>query len=390
MIQPIKTELEFTDLIQLLLSKDVYGIDTEFVSEGTYYPELALVQLAWRAEESSSGESEVAIIDPQAVSPDTLKLLFEGPGLAITHACSQDLMIFAQVCGTVPKKIVDLQIAAGFLNMNFPGLATLVRKVLDKEMLKSSRLTDWRLRPLTEAQLEYAAADVADIIELYDIMSAQLKKNGRIGWLQQECERIRKYNQAIMNPENAWKKLKNIKKLDGQDLAVAKEVAKWREQKAQDLNINPKRLLSELGLLAISTRAPKSAADLKNLRGLDSSFVRGPNTDEIILAVKRGLRSTGDSDVKNKSSPNLNSSANRGAIQLAMAWLSVYSAEIGIDMQLLATRADLEDFFSEKPTGRLVSGWQADLLSECLLAIASGKAALALDKKGKILLERRK
>ncbi len=151
-----------------------YAIDTEFHRERTYFPQVALVQLAWA--------DQTVLIDPLAIDLAPLGELLDGPGQCIFHAGTQDLEVLDLACGTVPKNIFDTQIAAGFLGLSSGSLASLLDRYMNIALAKGDRLTDWLQRPLTDAQLLYAAADVDNLLELTDILSAELVTLGRLDW----------------------------------------------------------------------------------------------------------------------------------------------------------------------------------------------------------------
>src|SRR5437764_1319724 len=173
-----------------------YALDTEFHRERTYWPRLALVQLAW--------DDELVLIDPLAVDVTCLAAVLEGPALFVAHAADQDLEVLEQACGVVPSRMFDTQVAAGFLGLVSPSLASLAEKLLGLRLLKGDRLTDWSRRPLTADQQAYAAADVAHLLEIAAVLRAELEELGRLQWAEQECEALLRRPRGNQDPDTAW------------------------------------------------------------------------------------------------------------------------------------------------------------------------------------------
>ena len=169
----VDRQADLETLIDEVRAEPRYAIDTEFHRERTYFPRLALVQLAW-------GESAMALVDPLAVDVAPLARLFEGPGVAVAHAAQQDLDVLTHAVGAIPGHLFDTQVAAGFVGYGTPSLSSLLQGELGITPAKGDRLTDWLRRPLTEAQQTYAIADVASLLELHDRLGAELDSLGRL------------------------------------------------------------------------------------------------------------------------------------------------------------------------------------------------------------------
>ena len=161
------------DLVARLADEEYYGFDTEFHTERTYVPDLALIQIAWG--------DRVALVDPLAVDPAPLAEVFGGPGTAVAHASSQDLDVLIAACGAVPSAVFDTQIVAGFLGMSTPSLARLTDQMLGISLPKADRLSDWLERPMSERQIAYAASDVAHLLELRAVLTERLERAGPSG-----------------------------------------------------------------------------------------------------------------------------------------------------------------------------------------------------------------
>lgn len=365
------------ELVEQVAAEPRYGLDTEFHGERTYWPRLAVIQVAW-----SGG---VALVDPFAVDPSPLGAVLAGPGCMVAHAAEQDVAILERACGQVPSRLFDTQVAAGFVGLGSPSLASLVERLLETRLGKGDRLTDWTRRPLSAAQRAYAAADVEHLLALHDVLVERLEAAGRLAWAFDECEERRQRVRTRPEPDVAWWRVKGARQLRGRARGVAQEVAAWRERTAERLDIPPRFVLSDLALAGIVHRPPRNRADLASIRGLDQRVLRDGTADEILAAVERGLsleppalRLPARVRVDGTLAP---------AVTILGAWLAQRAAELDLDPALLATKADLTELVQGSDS-RLGAGWRADLVGEPLRKLLAGKAHLALADGGRrILLE---
>jgi ribonuclease D len=368
----------FAKLVERLVDVDVYGLDTEFHRERTYHARLALLQLSW--------PGGVAVVDPVAVDVASLARVLEGPGLCIMHAASQDLEILERVCGTVPSRLFDTQVAAGFVGYSSVGLGALIQGELGIKLPKADRLTDWLARPLAVDAIEYAASDVAHLHELYERLVAKLEERGRLQWAEDECEVHRIRSVASSPPERAWWKIKEARSLRGRAAAVAQAMAAWRERKASDLDRPVRFLLSDLALVAMAQRPPHDEDDLRRVRGLDEGKRKGGSAKELLGVVADGMALDLDS-VEVPPSDGVDRSR-RATASLVSAWAAQRARDLDIDAAILATRSDIETFLMDG-RGRLAEGWRNDVVGEPIRALAAGEASLAVDPAGRLVLETR-
>ena len=366
-------------LVEEMAGQPEYAVDTEFHRERTYYPTVALVQLAWRG--------GLALVDPLAVDLGPLSKVLTGPGTAVMHAANQDLEVLQRACGVVPSRLFDTQLAAGFVGFSTPSLALLAERVLGVHLPKASRLTDWLARPLGEAQMTYAAADVAHLLDLTDALRGELASSGRLAWAEEECEDLRTRDWGPPDPEAAWLRMKESRQLRGKARSVAQAVAAWRERRAAELDVPVRHVLPDLAVIGIATNPPTSPSDLTKLRGVDERHTRGKTAAGVMEAVQAGLAARPDST----SAPRRDDvdRDQRPAVALASAWLSQLSRDLKIDASLLATRADLSSFLNGDGTSRLAKGWRHALLGEPIKRLVAGEFALAFDGKGGLALEHR-
>jgi ribonuclease D len=381
----VTTKDGLASLIERIEGSPEFALDTEFHRERTYWPRLALVQVAWRR--SARDQPQVALIDPLAVDPLPLARVLAGPSVMVAHAATQDLEVLARACDVIPLRLFDTQIAAGFLGHGSASLASLAERYLRVRLTKGDRLTDWNRRPLTQSQIAYAASDVAYLLALFDAISAQLAQRGRLEWAEEECMALLARPQNQTDPDEAWWKLRDNRHLQGVSRAIAQELAAWREVKARALDVQPRMVLADLALLSIAHSPPTSVAALRETRGIDARHLKGSAEEEIMDAVARGKALPPKSLRTAQSEPM--SKELRPAVTLATAWVAQLSRDEEVDAALLATRTDVVDFLSGKPDARLGQGWRAGLVGAPLRRLADGRASLALDGHGHLLLEER-
>jgi ribonuclease D len=373
------------DLLARMAQASRYGLDTEFQRERTYWPQLALLQLAWS--EGPAGEVRVALVDPLAVDVSPLAGLLEGAGTMVAHASEQDLEVLERACGTRPRLLLDTQVAAGFAGHGSASLSSLVQRYLGVRMAKGDRLADWSRRPLRPSELAYAAADVQYLLPLADAIVADLDGRGRRTWAEEECELVRTRPRGPVEPERAWWKLRDSRQLRGASRGVAQELAAWRERRARQLDVPPRQVIPDLALQALAARPPDWARELSDVRGLDPRYLRDGVGGEIMAAVARGasldvhrLRIPPAQDVSKELRP---------AVALAAAWVSQLAQDYHIDAALLATRSDLVAFLRGDGDSRLARGWRQEMVGRPLRRLVDGEAALAYQPGGRLALEER-
>jgi ribonuclease D len=366
------------ELVAEIRDEDSYAFDTEFHTERTYVPELALIQIAWR--------DKVALVDPLAVDPSPLGELLAGPGTAVAHAASQDLDILMAACGNVPAKVFDTQIVAGFLGLSTPSLARLLDQVLGVALPKADRLSDWLVRPISKGQIAYAVNDVAYLLELRTALSERLRALGRLEWALDECDLVLGDRAPARVPEEAWWRLGDIRSMSRRSRAVAQEVAAWRERTAAETNRPRRRILSDLGLMAISQRPPNTAAELRQTRGVDGRHLAQGRAGEILDAVKRGLDlPSGWIRMPNEGRE---APAAPAAVAICSGLVRQIADDLDFDQSLLATRADLSQLLAGEPS-RLDVGWRRDIVGDPLRRLIGGDVAAAFGPGGRVVLEER-
>lgn len=371
----IDSDSELNRIIDQAIASDRYALDTEFHREKTYYPKLALIQIR-------VGDV-TALVDPLAIDAQLLTRLFAADVLCVVHAAQQDLEVLQHASGSIPKRIFDTQLSSGFIGMSTPSLASLVQNELKISLPKGDRLTDWLRRPLTADQQKYAASDVDYLFVLHDSIKARLNELGRASWAAEACEELRLRPSGPQDPAEAWLKIKEVRTLRPASRGVAQSVAEWRERKAMQHDMPPRRVLSDIALLGIAHALPATVADLSSIRGLESRQIGGQVGQEIVDAVARGRNieakfpQTEHDDVDKEFRP---------AMSLIAAWIGELAREHHVDATLLGTRQDIMDLLRKSANSRLSTGWRAEIVGRDIAKILSGEAGLSFDGRGRLRL----
>ena len=377
-IEWVDDQSRFEALCRQWLDLERYCLDTEFHRERTYYPHLALLQVGW--------QDSVALVDPLAVNVAPLAEVLTGPGTMVAHAGDQDIEVLDLACGATPRNLFDTQVAAGFLGMATPSLARLAESLLHLVLPKADRLTDWTRRPLSEGQRTYAASDVAHLEDIRQVLVSRLEGLGRLGWAEAECSELVARRRTASPPEQVWWRMRDSRSLRGRSRGVAQEVAAWRERRAATLDRPVRHILPDIALASIAHRPPRNRTELTEVRGLEGRSIGRENEAGLLAAVERGLELPA-SELRLPPETTVDRDR-RPAVALAAAWVGQLAEDLGIDAGLLATRSELSDLLSGRPS-RLDDGWRADVVGRPVRALAGGAAALAFNGAGGLLLEER-
>jgi len=366
-----------------LASSSYLTVDTEFMRDRTYYPQLCLVQLA--------GDEEAAAIDTLAPGLDLAPLLalLERPGLLkVFHAGRQDVEIFCLLSGRVPAPMFDTQVAAMVCGFgDSVGYDILVAKLTGAQIDKSSRFTNWAARPLTERQIRYAIEDVTHLRKVYERLNRRLERSGRAAWLAEEMAVLSDPATYSIEPASAWLRLKP-RSGNRRFLAVLRELAAWREIEAQKRNLPRNRILRDEALVEIAAHHPATAADLARTRGLARGIAEGRMGEAILASVERGLALP--EPACPEPPPRLELPRDLGPVmELLKVLLKLQCDAHHVAPKLVASTADLELIAAddEAPV-RALKGWRREVFGEAALALKHGRLALALDGKQVNLIER--
>jgi ribonuclease D len=355
--------------IEDLRHAQAYAVDTEFHRERTYFAQLALLQIAW--------DGKVALIDPLAVDIASLAEVFDGEGICVMHACRQDLEIMERHCGRLPRNIADTQLMAMFAGYTTPSLASLMERELGIRMPKADRLTDWLRRPLSDAQLRYAASDVDHLVELYEILDARLVERGRRDWFDLAMAELLEEPRGARDVAEAWRRIKEARHLRGVDLAVAQRIAAWREQRAIDLDLTPRFVLGDLAVVGIAAARPTSRDELRSIRGVDGRAVRDQAADQLLELIRDAA--TAPIPKRHREPQSELPAQLRPVLPLVSAWISQLARDLEVDSAMLGTRSDIEALLRGDDDARLRHGWRGDVVAAPIEALVEGSAAIAFE-----------
>lgn len=349
------------------------ALDTEFLREKTYYPKFCLLQIAtpeW-----------VACIDPIAL-PDLdalFDVIYDSGIVKVFHSCRQDLEIFYQLTGKLPAPIFDTQIAAPLLGFqDNPGYAMLVSSLLNINLSKAHTRADWSHRPLTGAQIEYAADDVIYLCRIYQIVVQKLAELGRVDWLKNDFAELS--NPALYHviPEKAWLKIKGKNKLTGKQLSIIQVLAEWREKTAQAENRPKSWLLRDELLFDIAKLQPETMSDLINVRGINERTVN--RHGKVLCQLISAAKNRAPIPLHEKGRAAKKSQQQEAILDILTALVRIRAEENALNPSILASRKDLEvllmDDDDECP---LLHGWRYSMAGKELVGLLEGELLLGIE-----------
>ena len=357
-----------------LATHDYVTVDTEFLREQTFWPQLCLIQMA--------GPGLEFLIDPLSEAIDLepfFGLMANKEVVKVFHAGRQDIEIVFSKAGIIPEPIFDTQIAAMVCGFGESvGYVNLVKKVISVDVDKGARFTDWSRRPLSRKQLDYALGDVTHLRDVYHFLVRELETSGRSHWLAEEMATLCASETYVTKPEDAWKRLK-MRVKSRRALAVLMELAAWREAEAQGQNVPRNRVLRDEALYDIANQAPTSLEKLGALRSLSQGFSKSQRARDIIDAVQKGR----DRDIATvpplKNGRQLSAEAT-AFVDLLRVLLKANAAHYGVAPRLIADAGDLESIAVEDaPDVPALKGWRRELFGEDALRLKNGKTALTVE-----------
>lgn len=377
----IEDETALLGFVEKAKRSKILALDTEFLREKTYYPKVCLIQAAT--------DDEVWIIDPLAIRDLTPlgELLEEEAVMKVFHAATQDIEILLRVTGSVPWPLFDTQVAAALLGYSHQvGLAQLVGSLCGVTLKKSDSFTDWARRPLSRSQLEYASGDVVFLPDLYECMRAMLEEKGRLEWLDPDFQELANEDHYSVDPNRRFRHLKRGNQLNRRQLGAARELAAWRERRAQELDIPRKWVLSDEQIVEACRKEARTIDDLFLIRGMREKLSTR-DAREVASLLVRGYDLPEDElptlDRPASSEPNVDS-----ALDMMLALTRLISRENDIAMQTLASNADLTNLArGHVDESGLLKGWRRNLIGQKLLMLLDGKLALRLED-GNLVVDR--
>ncbi len=360
-----------------LAKADFITIDTEFLREKTFWPQLCLIQMA--------SPTRALIVDPLAKDIDLapfFTLMADQSVLKVFHAARQDLEIVFHLGNMLPKPIFDSQVAAMVLGFGDSiAYDALVSRVNGAHIDKTSRFTDWSRRPLTDQQLEYALADVTHLCDVYVDLVAKLEEQGRATWLNEEMAVLEAPGTYDIHPDDAWKRLRNRMRKP-QDLAILQRLASWREHLARSRNVPRGRILKDDALYEIAQQKPRDSAAVGRLRTVPKGWERSELGQSMMTALEAAFEIPSEDwpeIPRHKPAPE----GTGAASDLLKVLLKTIVDQEGVAAKVIANGDDLDKIaaFGENAEVAALSGWRRELFGEQALKLISGGLALKFADK---------
>ena len=349
-------------------------IDTEFLRERTYWSKLCLIQMALPGK-----TGDAVLVDPiegEGMSLEPLYDLFRHKAtVKVFHAARQDLEIFFVEGGVFPDPLFDTQVAAmvcGFGEQ--AGYETLVKKIARENLDKTSRFTDWSRRPLSDAQKEYALADVTHLRVIYEWLAAQLEKNDRHRWVAEELAILTDPETYTVRPDEAWERIKT-RTSSGRFLAIVKELARFREDYAQKNNVPRSRVMKDDALLELASTRPTNTEELGRSRLLQREGRKTEIAEGILAAVKAGLEMRPD-DMPKPDTAREQLQVNPALADLLRVLLKAKSESLGVAPKLIASASDLDAIAAGERNLDALKGWRAEAFGDDAMRLCRGEIAL--------------
>lgn len=355
-------------------------VDTEFIRETTYWPQLCLIQVGL--------EDKAVAIDPLAKDIDLQPFfdLLQNPHvIKVFHSARQDIEIFYHLTGNIPTPLFDTQIAAMVCGFGESiGYDVLVQKYAKVSLDKSSRYTHWAQRPLTEKQLAYALGDVIHLRDIYEKLYAKILAGDRLHWLEDELGILKDPGTYAVDPYAIWQKIK-VRSPKPRMLAIFREIVAWREITAQSRNVPRGRVIRDEVMLELAAAAPQSKQEFSRMRGLTSAFIEGEE-GKVVLALIAKAQALPLEDCPQVKKEGASPPGAAALVEMLKLLLKIKAEKYHVAPKLLATSADLEVIArSPNPQVPALEGWRREIFGNAALSLKSGKVALGI-KNHKITL----
>ncbi len=368
----IKTRQGLEEAVTELEKSDFITIDTEFIRETTFWPELCLIQMA--------APGVTALIDPLAEDMDLsafFRLMDNAKVTKVFHAARQDIEIIYNRGGLIPHPIFDTQVAAMVCGFGDSiSYDQLVLRITGEHIDKTSRFTDWRHRPLSEKQLSYALADVTHLVRVYRHLAAELEREGRAHWLKEEMDVLTAPETYDPRPEDAWRRLK-LRVRKPVELAVMQNVAAWREREARERNVPRGRVIKDEAIYEIAQQQPRDVAGLGRLRSTPRGWERSAAAAALLEVVKEALALPKEA-LPRLPKPHHAPEGAAAAAELIKVLLKLVAEKEGVAPKVLASSDDIERLAAEgeKANVPALSGWRREVFGEEALRLLRGEIAL--------------
>lgn len=374
-MRTITTTEDLAEFCAAAKTQPYVTIDTEFLRERTYWSKLCLIQMALPGK-----DGDAVLVDPIEGAEMSLEPLYDlfrhEATVKVFHAARQDLEIFFVEGNSFPKPLFDTQVAAMVCGFGEQvGYETLVKKIAKADLDKTSRFTDWSRRPLSTAQKDYALADVTHLRVIYEWLAAQLAKNGRAGWVEEELSILTQPTTYTTTPEEAWLRIKT-RTSSGRFLAVVKELARFRETYSQANNVPRSRVMKDDALLELASTKPTSTEELGRSRLLMREGRKPEIADGILAAVKAGLAMKPE-DMPKVDPGKEQLQVNGALADLLRVLLKAKSESLGVAPRLIASSADLDVIASGGRNVEALQGWRMEAFGDDAVRLCNGEVALS-------------
>ena len=382
-MQIITTTSDLETVCARLAGAGFITVDTEFMRDSTFYSKLCLIQMA--------GPQDEIVVDPLAPGIDLTSfydLMRNKKVVKVFHAARQDIEIFWHDAKAIPDPLFDTQVAAMVCGFgDSVGYETLVNRLTDGTVDKSSRFTDWSRRPLSDKQLHYACGDVTHLRKIYEVLAKRLTQTGRARWVAEEMAILQDPETYEVRPEDAWKRLKTRFK-GRKGLAVLVEVAAWRERQAQERNQPRSRILKDDALAEIATQIPRGPADLDNLRAVPKGMANSRSAAGLMEAIERGINMP-DADIPVIEQSQPLPPGIGPLVELLKVLLAMRCEQHDVAQKLIAKVSDLEQIAGfDEPDVPAMSGWRREVFGNDALRLKRGELSLGAKGRKIILIEK--
>ncbi|MDC9726099.1 MAG: ribonuclease D [Gammaproteobacteria bacterium] len=371
-VQYIDTEVELISFCQTIADATWMTVDTEFLREKTYSPQLCLIQVAT--------DEHIACIDPLALTnlDPILDLIYNPDITVVFHAARQDLELLYIIRDSLPTNVFDTQIAATVLGYGDQiGYGNLVKQCINVDLDKAHSRTDWTKRPLDPAQIEYAADDVRYLRDVYKLLTKQLTDKNRTHWLDEDFAILTSTDTYKSDPDNIWRKVKGFGRLKGLQLAILQRLAAWREQRAIKSNRPRRWILKDDILLDLAKLAPESIDKFSMVRGLEANTI-GRHGDALLAEIKKAKALDKEQWPVLKKTKPLSQQQN-AIVDALMALVRKFCDEQSIAPVAVCSRKEIERMVAGETDLPILQGWRNEIVGHHLKDFLDGKLAITTD-----------
>ncbi len=357
-------------------------VDTEFLRETTFWPELCLLQMA------CPGDAFIIDVLAEGLKLDPFfELMANAAIVKVFHAARQDIEIIFNLGGLIPHPVFDTQVAAMVCGYGDSiSYDQLVYRITSERVDKSSRFTDWKRRPLSQKQLEYALADVTHLRDVYQSIKANLEEQNRAHWVDEEMEILTSRDTYDLPPEQAWQRLK-LRVRKPREFALLKLIAQWRETMARQHNVPRGRIIKDEAIYEICAHPPQSLSDLAELRGLSRGFDKGRYGNDMLNLVRTAM-ALPKAELPQLPQTRQAPEGTGAATEMLKVLLKLIVEKHGVAAKVIATVDDLEQIAADDDADvSALKGWRRELFGDAALKLKNGRLALGFNGKGVTLID---